>query len=225
MTIRRDVARRVVARRVLATVAALAIALASCGIPLDEEPQIIARGELPQSLQPGTSTTTTLADRLTEDVTIYLVDPGDGEVARLVSVTRQVPVVDSGAEVERAILEQLLAGPTSEEQLDNNLTTAIVPAGDAPISVLSLRRPAEDQLVVVLSETPAIEGSDRTVAFAQLVFTLTELNTVDQVRFAVRDENGVDEDISVSTDTEEGDVRRAVGRADFPSFSVTRGPG
>lgn len=214
-------------QRIVRTVAfavLAALGLAACGIPLDEEPEIISRDELPQALQPGTSTTTTLADRLTEDVTIFLIDPGDGEVARLVSAVRQVPVVESGADVERTILEQLLAGPTSEEQLEDNLTTAIVSAGDAPIEVLSLDRPAENQLVVVLSEPPAIEGSDRTVAFAQLVFTLTELNTVDQVRFAVRDENGVDEDISVSTDTEEGDVRRAVGRDDFPSFSVTPGP-
>lgn len=212
--------------RIAAVLTALVLFVSACGIPLDEQPEVIARDELPQALQPGTSTTTTtLASRLTEDVTIFLVNPGDGEATRLVPVTRQVPVVESGADAEQVILEQLLAGPTSEEQLEDNLTTAIVPAGDAPISVLSLRRPADNQLVVVLSETPAIEGSDRTVAFAQLVFTLTELNTVDQVRFAVRDENGVDQDISVSTDTEEGDVRRAVGRNDFPSFTVSRGPG
>jgi len=210
-------------RRRLRILVVLSLILGACGIPLDDEPQIIARDELPQALQPGTSTTTTLPDQLTEDVTIFLIRPGDGE-ATLEAVTRQVPVVDAGTEIAGVILEQLLAGPTSEEQLEDNLTSALVPAGDQPISVVELLRPTTEQLVVVLSDAPAIEGSDRTVGFAQLVFTLTELSTVEEVRFAVRDENGADEDLSVSTDTEEGDVRRAVDRTDYPSFRITVGP-
>lgn len=207
-----------------ASVIALGLLAASCGIPLDDEPVVIANDELPQVLQTGSSTTTTLPDLLSEAVTIYLLDPGDGE-AQLARVERQVPVVDAGTEIAGVILEQLLAGPTSEEQLEANLTSAIVASDEAPISVVSLERPVEDQLVVVLSEAPAIEGSDRTAAFAQLVFTLTELSNVDQVRFAVRDENGSDEDISVSTGSEEGDVRRAVDRTDFPSFQIIQSPG
>ncbi len=206
--------------------AALAFGLlvASCGIPLDDEPIVIANDELPQVLQTGSSTTTTLPDLLSEAVTIYLLDPGDGE-AQLARVERQVPVVDAGTEIAGVILMQLLAGPTSEEQLEANLTSAIVASDEAPISVVNLERPVENQLVVVLSEAPAIEGSDRTAAFAQLVFTLTELRNVDQVRFAVRDENGNDEDISVSTGSDEGDVRRAVDRTDFPSFQILQSPG
>ena len=60
---------------------------------------------------------------------------------------------------------------------------------------------------------------DSLVTFAQLVYTLTELPRVSQVRFVVRNEAGVDEDISVRTDTEEGDVRRAVDRTDYLSLS------
>lgn len=212
------------AHRLITALAALSLLLAACGIPLDSEPQVIASDDLPQALQPGSSTTTTIPNRLSEDVTIFLVDPRDGD-AILVPVTRQVPAVEGGAEVSVVILEQLLAGPTSEEQLEDNLTSSLVPAGDSPLSVVSLERPVENQLVVVLSETPTIEGSDRTVGFAQLVFTLTELNTVEQVRFAVQGENGVAEDISVSTATEEGDVRRAVDRSDFPTIRVAGGPG
>lgn len=205
-------------------VLACGLLVISCGIPLDDEPIVIANDELPQVLQTGSSTTTTLPDLLSEAVTIYLLDPGDGE-AQLARVERQVPVVDAGTEIAGVILEQLLAGPTSEEQLEANLTSAIVASDETPISVVSLERPVEDQLVVVLSEAPAIEGSDRTAAFAQLVFTLTELSNVDQVRFAVRDENGSDEDISVSTGSEEGDVRRAVDRTDFPAFQILQSPG
>ncbi len=207
----------------LATILAALLLLSGCGIPVDDQPQIIAAEDLPETLQPGTSTTTTLPLSLTEDVTIFLVDPGDGEPS-LVSVTRQVPVAQAGTELELVILEQLLAGPTSEEQLEDNLTSSVVSAGDQPISVLSLRRPIEDQLVVVLSEPPAIEGADRIVAFGQIVFTMTELTTVDHVRFLVRNDDGVDEDIPVATDTEEGAVRRPVGRDDYSTLSPTRAP-
>lgn len=202
----------------------VALALSSCGIPLDDEPQVIASESLPQTLQPGSSTTTTLPPQLTEDVIIYLLDPGDGE-ASLVPVTRQIAVVEENeSQIELLVLEQLLLGPTSEEQLDDNLTTAVVSSGDAPIEVLSLRRPVDGQIVVVLSEPPAIEGSDRILSFGQLVYTLTELNTLDRVRFLVINEEGDEEDVSVKTDTEEGDVRRPVGRDDYSTLSPLRSP-
>ncbi len=198
--------------------------LSGCGIPLDSEPQVIASESLPQTLQPGSSTTTTLPSQLTEDVTIYLVNPGGG-VASLVPVTRQVPVVrEGGKSIEVIILEQLLLGPTSEEQLEDNLTTSVVSSGDDPIEVLDLRRPVDGQIVVVLSEAPALEGSDRVVSFGQLVYTLTEINTVDRVRFLVVDDAGEEQDIAVKTDTEEGDVRRPVGRSDYLTLSPLRSP-
>ncbi len=202
----------------------LALLVGACGIPLDAEPEVIASDQLPQSLQPGTSTTTTLHDRLTQDVIIFLVDPGDGE-ASLVPVERQVPVVEVGtAELELLTLEQLLVGPTSEEQLEDNLTTAVVASGDDPIAVLSLRRPVENQIVVVLSEPPAIEGSERIVSFAQLVYTLTQLDTTTRIRFLVLNDAGEEEDMSVKTDTEEGDVRRPVGRDDYSTLAPLRSP-
>ncbi len=201
-----------------AVLSVCAVALASCGIPLDDEPQVVASGELPEVLQPGTATTSTVPDRLGTDIVIYLVDPGDGEPS-LIPVERQVASVDAAEGLEEAVLEQLIAGPTSEEQLEDNLTTAVVSSEDTPLAVLTIERPADQQIVVVLSTSPAIEGSDRLVTFAQLVYTLTELPSVSQVRFVVRNEAGEDEDISVRTDTEEGDVRRAVDRTDYLTLS------
>lgn len=203
--------------RAFACVLVLTVGIAGCGVPLDSEPEIVASDRLPEVLQPGTSTTTTVPDRLAEDILIYLVDPGDG-VPSLEPVERQVTLVDAAEGIEEAVLEQLILGPTSEEQLDLNLTTAVVSSEDAPLEVLAIEQPAEQQIVVVLTAPPAIEGSDRLVTFAQLVFTLTELDTVSTVRFAVRNEAGEDEDISVRTDTEEGDVRRAVDRSDYQSL-------
>ncbi len=201
-------------RRLLLTIG---VFIASCGIPLDDAPEIVASESLPEVLQPGTSTTTTVPDRLAEDIVIYLVNPGDGEPS-LEPVERQIPSVDAADGREEAVLEQLIVGPTSEEQLELNLTTAVVSSEDAPLEVLEVDQPADQQIVVVLSAPPAIEGSDRLVTFAQLVFTLTELDTVSSVRFAVRNEAGENEDISVRTDTEEGDVRRAVDRSDYLSL-------
>ena len=199
----------------------LALVAAACGVPVDDEPQIIASERLPEVLQPGSSTTTTVPDRLAEDVVIYLVDPGDGE-ASLVPVDRQVTLADAENSIEVSVLELLLVGPTSEEQLDLNLTTAVVSSEDAPLEVLEVARETDEQIVVVLSVAPAIEGSERLVTFAQLVYTLTELEGVSQVRFAVRDEAGEDEEISVRTDTEEGDVRRPVDRSDYLTLFPTR---
>lgn len=196
--------------------AAFALAFVACGIPVDSEPEVIGNDQLPAALQPGTSTTTTLPAQLTEQVVIYLVDPGDGEPA-LRPVTRQVPVVESGTDLEFLILDQLLTGPTSEERLDENLTSLVVPS-EEQISILALDRAVEEQLTVVLSETPAIEGENRTVAFAQMVFTLTEVEGVEMVRFLVRNDSGTDEDIFVSTDTDEGDVTRPVSRDDYTSL-------
>lgn len=204
-------------QRILITLVSVALLVSACGIPVDNEPVVISNDELPTALQPGTSTTTTLPDQLTEEVTIFLVDPGDGEPT-LRPVTRQVPVVESGAELEFLVLEQLLIGPTSEEQLDLNLISVVVPASEEPIMVLSLDRAIEGQLTVVLSEPPDTEGENRSVAFAQMVFTLTEMEGIDTVRFLVRNEDGVDEDIAVSTDTDEGDVTRPVSRDDYSSL-------
>ena len=210
-------------KRTLYVVAVSVVFAAACGIPLDDSPELIANDDLPQALQPAeTSTTTTIPDRLAEELVIFLVSPGDGTV-NLMPVTRQVPdVVD--IDLERAAVEQLVAGPSAEEQLEDNLTTFVVPSGDAPIQVLDVRRPDENQLVVVLSEPPTLEGSDRTTAFAQLVFTITENNTQSSVRFMVRSAEGVDDFIAVKTDTEEGDVTRPVNRDDFTSLAPLRGP-
>lgn len=207
-------------RRVRLWIVGLVVALvaAACGIPIDSQPEVIASEDLPSVLQPGTSTTTTLPPQLTEDVTIYLVDPGDGQPL-LRAVIRQVPVVDSGADLEFLILGQLLEGPTSEEQLDQNLSTRVIPMGDEPITLLAKSTPGEGQLVITLSEAPAIEGEDRAVAFAQIVFTLTEIEGIDSIRFLVRDEDGIGQDIPVNT--EEGVVTRAVERDDYSTLRPT----
>jgi len=200
--------------------------LAACGIPLDDEPQLIASEDLPRSLQPNApddTTAPTLPIRDSEVVTIYLVDPAEGD-ARLVPVVRQVAEGGTPADVEQATLQLLLNGPSSEEQLEQNLTTLLLPSGDVPITLISIDHPVPEQASVVLSDTLGIEGGDRVAAFAQIVFTLTESPQTSSVRFLVRNQNGEDEFIPVKTDTEEGDVTRAVNREDYLTLLPTRNP-
>ena len=59
-------------QRILITLVSVALLVSACGIPVDNEPVVISNDELPTALQPGTSTTTTLPDQLTEEVTIFL---------------------------------------------------------------------------------------------------------------------------------------------------------
>ncbi len=204
---------------------ALAVLGAGCGIPLDDAPETIAVDELPAALQPTTTTTTTsVPEQLAEAVVIYLVDPNEGE-PRLVGVERQVALVDSGTELEALILEQLFAGPTNEEQTEKLLSTLLVPSGEAPLAVLETASPADGRLDIVLTEAPSVEGTARITAFAQVVFTLTELESVDAVSFLVRNEDGENEFISVLTEAEEGNVERPVGREDYPSLRPIVPPG
>jgi len=201
--------------------AILAFGVTACGIPLSENPEVIASEDLPVVLQPpeatSSTTSTTLPPQLTETVLVYLVDPADGDNL-LAPVTRQV-VVGSGLSIEALALQELLVGPTEDDQLESNLTTLVVSEGENPIQILETQRPETGQLVVVLSEAPALTGADRVTAFGQMVFTLTEFEDVDQVRFLVRTEDGEDEFIPVKTDTEEGDVTRPVGREDYSSLT------
>lgn len=214
-------------RRLAAAMTALVLAATSCGVPLDAQPEVIASEDLPRSLQPGlvdTTTSSTLPILESEIVTIYLIDPADGN-ARLVPVDRQVPQGGSRTDVEEATLQHLLAGPSNEEQLEDNLTTLVIPSGDDPISVVGIQHPAPEQIAVVLSEPPALEGSDRVAAFAQIVFTLTQFPDTNSVLFLVRNSEGEDTVIPVKTDTEEGDVTRPVGRQDYSTLQPEPGTG
>ena len=130
--------------RVLSRLFVLALIVAGCGVPLDDEAEVIASEQLPEVLQPGSSNTTptTIPDRLAEEVVIYLVDPGDGEPS-LEPVSRQVASVEANDGLEASVLDLLILGPTSEEQLDLNLTTAVVSSEDVPLEVITVELPAD----------------------------------------------------------------------------------
>ena len=89
---------RTVRRRltVIAMLSAFAVAVSGCSVPIDDDAFPINPDELPESLRPGftpTTTTKTASTPLTEAHTVYLLtDPQDIERTVVVAVERQVTI-------------------------------------------------------------------------------------------------------------------------------------
>jgi spore germination protein GerM len=122
-----------------------------------------------------------------------------GDTTRLVAVPRDVADANSA----RDRLEALLAPPTTEEQA-RGITTSI-PADTVLLSTELIE--ADRELVIDLSRSLFdIQGQELRNAFAQLVWTVTEVEGVDQVRFLVDgeeyrvpDEEGIEQPGAVDT--------------------------
>jgi spore germination protein GerM len=191
----------------IAAVALVALA-AGCGLSPDDEPHAIAAENLPPGLiDPNPGTSTTLANSPgTSTVPVYfLVRVGDE--TRLVAVEREVADDRSPAARVGALLTQ----PTAEET-DDGITTAI------PADLILVDEPALDEegrtLTVNLSrELNLLEGAELTRAVAQIVWTATELEEVQRVRFLVEGE-------PIPVPDDEGiEKRDAVGQADYRSLA------
>jgi hypothetical protein len=208
-------------RRGWAVLSALLLLVGACGIPLDAEPEVIAADDLPAGLRPTTSTTsTTVLESIAEEITIYLVRPTEDGTNLLEPVVRQIAAVES-TDFAAAALRQVFAGPTAEER-EELITLTVGATPDQAIQVVETRRPADGRLVVVLSELPEIEGGERVTAFAQMVYTVTAFESVDEVRFQVTNDAGEPEFVTVSTD--DGDVNAFVGPDDYLSLAPTIPP-
>jgi hypothetical protein len=191
----------------------LALLVAACGLPTDDEPDTLA---IPEELASGATTTsasTTLPPEAETDThTIFFVK-GD----RLESVSRTVASGESPLDV----MELLVAGPTEEEQAAG-LSTAI------PVGTEVLRAPQSGRGVMTLDLNDAflagVEGQQRILATAQLLFTATALaDSPLSVRFQensewrqLADQEGVLQPI----DPETG-VPEPFTRADFSSLILS----
>jgi spore germination protein GerM len=198
------------ARRWIAAVAVVALA-AGCGLSPDDEPNAIAPENLPPGLiDPNPGTSTTLANSPgTSTVPVYfLVRVGDA--TRLIEVEREVADDSSPAARVGALLTQ----PTAEET-DDGITTAL------PADLILVDEPALDEeehiLTVNLSrELNLLEGAELTRAVAQIVWTATELDDVQRVRFLVEGE-------PIPVPDDEGvEKSDAVGQADYRALAPSR---
>lgn len=186
-------------RRVLLGMA-LVVALAACGLPSDGAPRQIADDKVPfELLGPSTTeTTTTVAGGLS--VRLFFVD---GTVLR--AVRRGVPDRDA-----RTVLGELFKGVSESDPA--TVTTAI-PRDTQTVNVTN----DGDVLVITLNATfLTIGGAEQRNAFAQIVYTVTDLE-VPGVRFRVVDADGSNErDVQALTDN--GLKSEPLTRSDFASL-------
>lgn len=203
----------------LQTVLVLAVALtAGCGLPTDETAQAIDPEELPESLRPGftASTTTTVpAPLLTESRAVYLLtNPQDIERTIVVEVERQV---NRSATLED-VLATLFGEATSPEESDAGyfntlelfeILSATVDNGVATVDIVHLSPEGEDQ-------PPSADELE--FAAAQLVFTASATEGIDGVRILLDGQ-----EVSVPTsdaDAEPGSVLRTSAYEQFqPDFA------
>ncbi len=195
-----------------------AAATAGCGLPTDETAQAIDPEELPESLRPGftASTTTTVpAPLLTERRTVYLLtNPQDIERTIVVEVERQV---NRGATLEE-VLATLFGEAASSEESDAGyfntlelfeILSATVVDGVATVDIVHLSPEGEDQ-------PPSADELE--FAAAQMVFTASATEGVDGIRILLDGQ-----EVSVPTsdaDAEPGSVLRTSAYEQFqPDFA------
>lgn len=182
----------------VAVVVALLATLGACGVAENDKPHVIAADEVPPGLLDASPTTSTsVASPTVQAVTVYYLIQ-QGEVVRLRGVTREVERADRA----RDRLLAVLAPPTTEEA-EAGILTSIPP--DTELLETELNE-AGDELTIDLSRSLFdIQGQESSNAFAQLVWTATEVPGVERVRFQADgdeirapDEEGVEQPGAVS---------------------------
>ena len=207
------------AARWLAVLALAAVASSGCGLPTDENAQAIDPEELPETLRPGftATTTTTVPAPLTVSRPVYLLtNPQDIERTIVVEVERQVDRNATLADVlatlfgEATLAEESDAGYFNTLELFEILSATVID-GVATVDVVHLSPEGEDS---------APSADEMRFAAAQIVFTASATDDVDGVRILLDGD-----EVSVPTsdaDAEPGSVLRISAYEQFqPSFAPT----
>lgn len=198
----------------LAAVVAAAVA-AGCGLPTDDEAQAIDPSDLPESLRPGfTATTTTAAPApSTESRTVYLLtQPQDTERTVVVAVERQV---DRNATLGE-VLDSLFGESTSAEEQAAGYFN--------PLELYEMVQATVSQNVATIDIVPQspedvpLQADTLELVAAQIVFTVTAWEEVEGVRILLDGE-----EVSIPTsdaDAEPGSVLRTSAYEQFrPDFA------
>lgn len=193
--------------RLLPLVAIALLAVGGCGLTENDSPQAIAPENLPPNLlepDPGSSTTLPEPGE-TVAATVYLL-VREGDTTRLSPVEREV--VDPAAPGE--LLTSLLSTP-SEAELETGVSTSI--PTDTVLLSTELDEETGELVIDISDELLAIQGTELANAFAQLVYTATEVDGVSQVRFLVEGEE------VQAFDAEGARVSGPVRRADYAALA------
>jgi hypothetical protein len=151
--------------RSLATLAVLWLVAAGCGIRPDSAPHDVPEEDRALTPRLGGGSAAGGAGR------IYLVEPGEGDLLR--SVARE-------ASSSEDLMETLMLGPNPDE-LDAEYSTAI----PSNLQVLSVTDQEPILTVDVSQELTELTGPGLVQALAQIVYTGSEIEGVDQVQITV----------------------------------------
>lgn len=150
-----------------------------CGLSANDEPQPLARDNVPADLlDEGADEPPLVAgDVTTTEVTVYFVQTDEAGRRRLVARPRNIPAPGDA----ESRLQALITQPPDESERADGISTAV----PEDVSILSRPEHTEDGVLVVnLSENfYDLQGDSSRNAFAQVVFTATEVPRVRAVRF------------------------------------------
>jgi spore germination protein GerM len=169
------------------------VVLSACGIEPQAAPEDVEIAPVPQS--PPTPSET----RAGPTAVLWFLRDG-----RLESVRRAA----SGTGPETA-LALLADGPTPQEAADGLTTALFTPQ---PFAVVDGRQTDTTVTVAVSPAFTSAAGENQLRAVAQVVFTVTEFDGADQVRFTT-------EDGALEVPTDEGLTDEAVDRDDYASLA------
>lgn len=184
----------------LFSAAALLVATA-CSVPEDSRPRVVDFSRLPDVLAVPTESPEP-TPLITQEVPIYLIDENN----LLSPVVRNV----ASPAGPSAVLEALFSAP-NEAESDQALSTAL----PADVEVVAVNVDRSSDLVTVALESEVfeerLEGENRQLAVAQLVFTATENTSSTRFSLLLNDNP-----VPLPTDSGESDL--PVTRDDFYSL-------
>ncbi len=200
-------------RRLALLLAVSALVAAGCAVPTDNAADIIPADELPESLRPGfTATTTTIEAPITTNVPIFLLTR-QAETTRVtvVEVQREVPFNPTITDVISRLFGD--GSVTAEEETFNYITTL------SEFELLGASNVSSTAVIDIVNLTPEGLPSDQPYegdlieVVAQLVWTATEIEGITEVRILINGEQSI-----IPTNEGDTDVGATVTRLDYELF-------
>jgi spore germination protein GerM len=185
---------------------AVAVLSVGCGLSTSDEPERLGTNNMtdePPSSDPAADATATPNGSATETAEVWFFQSVGTEDPQLIVETR---VVTAPADADDLLLA-LADGPTATERNDDVVT--FVPA-DAQFGDTELRD--NGVMTVRLPDEFYPEGNAASYAFAQVVYTLTGLDGVDQVLFTSESEGA--QPVDGAGTTRDGPL----GRSDYDNL-------
>lgn len=202
--------RRLTALAVLIT--AVALLVGACGLSEDGAPRAIDEEALPVELTDRPRATTTIPTELAEVRLSFRVSQQDDGTSRLVPVPRQVRAdADVEAKIE-SVLDSLVRRAEGDEQA---VGTNFVP-NDVVVQSVDLNSDTDTVTIDLSADMADVDGPGQPLAYAQLVYTATQFDGVENVVFTIDGKAGNAVDGT-------GQSESLVSRASYANFAPLGG--